>query len=330
MQFLVQGIVSTLAGNGSKTPFSNGQGTAATFSDPNGVAIDRSGNLFVTEYSSHLIRKITPAGLVSTFAGNGTAAYQDGTGVAASFNSPYGITIDNNDNLYVADRNNYRIRKITPDKVVTTIAGNGTSGLQDGTESAARFNLPRGIDVDSSGFLYIADQSNNAIRKISPAGVVTTLAGNGTSGYTDASGLSARFSAPLGVALDSLGNIIVVESGNHRIRKVSPDGVVTTLAGNGNATFKNGTGTAATFSSPSGLAIDTDDNVYVAEYGNNCIRKITPGTVVTTLVGNGLATPFADGTGTVATFNQPYGLAINSAGLIFVADTNNQRIRIIR
>ena len=262
----------------------------------------------------------------SAFAGNGTAGYGDGTGTAARFSAPQGVALDNEGNVYVADTENNRIRKITPDRVVTTLAGNSTAGYSDGTGTAARFSAPQGVALDNEGNVYIADTGNNRIRKITPDRVVTTLAGNGTAGYGDGMGTAARFSAPQGMAVDNNGNIYIADTENNRIRKITPDRVVTTLAGNGTTGYGDGTGTAARFSAPQGVTVDNNGNVYVADTGNNRIRKITPERIVITIAGHSTA-GYSDGAGTAARFSTPKGITVDSNGDVYVGDTGNNRIR---
>jgi sugar lactone lactonase YvrE len=198
-----------------------------------------------------------------------------------------------------------------------------TVGYLDGTGTGARFNNPYGVAVDSAGTVYVVDTVNNRIRKITPAGVVTALAGS-VYGYLDGTGTGARFSYPYGVAVDSAGTVYVADSENNRIRKITPAGVVTTLAGSTDG-YLDGTGTGAQFSYPCGVAVDSAGTVYVGDWNNNRIRKITPAGVVTTLAGSTVG--YLDGTGTGARFNNPYGVAVDSAGTVYVADSNNNRIR---
>jgi prepilin-type N-terminal cleavage/methylation domain-containing protein len=316
-------VVSTLAG--STSGFADGTGAAAQFRLPYGVAVDTSGTAYVADYNNHRIRKISPAGVVSTLAGSGTAGFSDGTGTAAQFNRPYGVAVDSSGTVYVADNGNQSIRKITPAGVVSTLAGSGTAGFSDGTGTAAQFDTPLGVAVDASGTVYVADGNNRRIRKISPAGVVSTLAGSGTLGFSDGTGTAAQFYIPYGVAVDASGTVYVADTFNYRIRKISPAGVVSTLAGSGTSGSSDGTGAAAQFYYPGSVAVDNSGTVYVADIGNNRIRKISPAGVVSTLAGS---TPgVADGTGTAAQFYAPTGVAVDSSGSVYVADTNNNRIR---
>ncbi len=319
--------VSTLAGSGSSGS-ANGTGTAASFNDPRHIAVDTSGNLYVVDRNNHNIRKITPAGVVTTFAGSGSQGSSDGTGTAASFRFPYGIAADASGNVYVADTNNLAIRKITPAGVVTTLAGSaGVIGSTDGTGTAARFNFPFGIAVDTSGNLYVADRSNHTIRKITPTGEVTTLAGlAGNMGSIDDTGAAARFNLPSGVTVDTAGNVYVADTFNHNIRKITPAGAVTTLAGTGSVGSANGTGTAASFGFPDDVSVDALGNVYVADVNSHRIRRITPTGVVTTFAGSGLQGD-TNGPAATASFNFPRGVTVDASGTIYVVDSTGLIIR---
>jgi prepilin-type N-terminal cleavage/methylation domain-containing protein len=260
---------------------------------------------------------------VTTLAGS-TAGAANGTGTAATFRGTMGIGVDTGGNIYVTDMSNHLIRKITPSAVVTTLAGSGTMGSANGTGTAASFSFPTGLAVDASGNVYIADGGNNLIRKITPAGVVTTFAGSGASGSTNGTGTAASFSYPIGIAVDSSNNVYVADNDFNLIRKITPAGVVTTLAGSGSSGSTNGTGTAASFNDPNYMSCDSTGNLYVAEQSNNLIRKITPAGVVTTLAGTGAVGP-SDGLSTTATFNYPKGTAVSSTGIIYVSDGNTVR-----
>ena len=323
----LQTHVTTLAG--STAGFADGTGSAARFHDPRGVAVDSSGTVYVVDNANHRIRKITPAGVVTTLAGSGVAGFADGTGSAAKFYWPEGVAVDSSGTVYVADNANQRIRKITPTGVVTTLAGSGVAGFADGTGTAARFNGPVSVAVDSSGTVYVADTGNHRIRKITPAGVVTTLAGSGVAGFADGTGGVAQFNQPRGVAVESSGTVYIADHYNNRVRKITSAGVVTTLAGSSTQGFVDGTGSAAQFSGPYGVIVNSSGTVYVADYYNNRIRRITPAGVVTTLAGSGVG-GFADGTDSAAQFNSPIGVAVDSSGTVYVGDTSNQRIRKIQ
>jgi len=336
---VVPANVSTIAGSAGHSGFADGT-TTARFNYPFGITSDGTGtNLYVTDTGNDTIRKIdisvVPAN-VSTIAGlAGNPGSIDAAGTAARFNQSFGITSDGT-NLYVADTGNNTIRQIAGG-VVTTIAGpavnssstGGASGFADGTGAAARFVYPSGVASDGTN-LYVADTGNHTIRRIDSLGVVTTLAGlAGNSGSTDGTGATARFNSPYGITIDGTGtNLYVADTNNHTIRQiVIATGVVTTFAGTGSVGFTNGTGTAASFYSPSGITIDgTGTNLYVADTYNHAIRQVVISTkAVTTFAGTGISGS-GDATGTAASFNQPSGITFDGANL-YVADTNNSTIR---
>ncbi|GGF24325.1 T9SS type A sorting domain-containing protein [Flavobacterium limi] len=317
--------VSSFAGSGN-TGSTDATGTAASFNIPYGVAVDASDNVYVVDTGNHKIRKISPTGIVSTFAGSGSQGSIDAAGTAASFYYPTGVALDASDNVYVADQSNHTIRKITPAGAVSTFAGSGNTGNTNATGTAASFNRPAGIAVDASGNVYVADQGNHKIRKITSAGVVSTFAGSGSQGSIDATGTAASFYHPTGVALDASGNLYVADQFNHRIRKITPAGVVSTLAGSGTDGNTDATGTAASFSYPIGVAVDASGNVYVGDQNNNKVRKITPAGVVSTLAGSGVAGNI-DAVGLAASFNYPSGVAVDASGNVYVADYSNNKIR---
>jgi sugar lactone lactonase YvrE len=273
------GTVSTIAGSGT-AGFTDGQGTSAQFNTPTGVAVDSAGNVYVAESGNNRIRKITPGGTVSTLAGSGTAGYAEGTGTNAQFYYPYGIAVDSAGNVYVADTGNRRIRKITPGGTVSTLAGSGINGYADGPGSSAQFNTLYGIAVDSAGNVYVSEMLIHLIRKITPGGTVSTLAGgtggrsSGTAGYADGKERMAQFNTPLGIAVDSAGNVYVADHRNNRIRKITPDGTVSTIAGNGSSGYNIGQNPNASFR-PDSVAVDSAGNVYVVDGANDRIIKIT-------------------------------------------------------
>ncbi|MBP9165001.1 MAG: hypothetical protein KBF99_17610, partial [Leptospiraceae bacterium] len=239
-------VVTTFAGSGEIGSV-DGTGRAASFNYPAGIALDSNGNLYLADtYYNHKIRKITFDGIVTTLAGSGSKGSIDGAGNTASFNSPGGVVVDKSGNVYVADTFNSKIRKITFEGVVSTFAGSGVEGFADGAGGVAIFFRPLGVIVDDSGAVYVADTYNNKIRKIEVSGVVTTLAGSGASGATDGTGIAATFRSPQSIALDSVGNIYVGDYGNHKVRKINSNGVVTTFAGS-----------ADNYLYPLGIAIDS-------------------------------------------------------------------------
>lgn len=319
-------LVSTFAGNGT-AGLVNGSATDAEFRNPEGIAIDAQGNLIIADRQNHTIRKISTTGNVITIAGDGTAGYADGAAATARFSSPWKVAVDNQGNIIVADRDNFKIRKITPAGVVSTLAGS-TAGFADGTGAAAKFMQPLDVVADDQGNVYVADNTSHRIRKVTPAGVVTTLAGDGTAGYQDGAGTAARFKNPSGLTLDLDGNIIVADRLNNRIRKITPAGVVTTVAGSGASGLLEGDALTAKFADPYGVAVDANGNILVAELTNARVRQITPGGQVSTLAGSSAG--FADGLSNTAKFNQPTDLAVGSTGKIYVAEVTNHRIRMIR
>lgn len=329
----LQLVAGTPGGAGN----ADGVDSVARFDQPGDVAVDSAGNIYVADTgyimgtSNHTIRKITPSGVVTTFAGaTGLSGSADGTGAAARFNFPQGIAVDSSGNVYVSDTGNNTIRKITPAGVVTTLAGAaGLSGSTNGTGATARFNGPRGITVDSSGNIFVADTFNHSIRKIVTAGVTTFAGLPLITGSADGVGAVAQFSSSVyGIAVDSSGNIFVADTGNKTIRKITPSGVVTTFAGvAGSSGSTDGAGAVARFSFPYDVAVDSSNNVYVADLGNDTIRKITPAGVVTTLAGLAGSYGSADGTGSAARFNGPQGVAVDSSGNVYVADNGNDAIR---
>jgi sugar lactone lactonase YvrE len=322
----------TVAGLAGEAGSVDGAASDARFNHPSGAAVDSAGNIYVGDSNNNTIRKITPTGVVSTLAGlPGSQGSDDGTGSAARFFHPYGITVAPDDNIYVADLDNHTIRKVTPAGVVTTLAGEALSqGSADGTGNAARFRSPISLAADTAGNIYVADGNNCTIRKITPAGVVTTLAGSaGSCGYADGNGSAARFDLLRGVAVDGAGNVYVADTFNYTIRKISPNADVTTLAGlPGTMGSADGTGSAARFNHPWGLASDIAGNLYVADTDNSTIRKVTPAGVVTTLAGLVGTQGSADGAGSAARFNHTIGLTVDTSGNLFVPDGGNQTIRV--
>jgi sugar lactone lactonase YvrE len=319
---IAQGEAATLAGDGFPGS-QDGAGTPAKFKYPTGVAVDSQDNLYVADMGSHTIRKITREGIVSMVAGNCKPGYQDGTGQEAQFHGPRDVAIDDFDNIYVADSQNHRIRKISPAGKVTTIAGTGEHGFRDGPSSIAQFNHPIGIAVDDSQNIYVADLYNHRIRKISPEGVVTTLIGPAKLGSIT---LSQELRYPRGVAIDDIGNVYIADSGNHRIRMMTPEGELMTLAGSGLPGFQDGLGNEAEFNLPTGIAVDSTSTIYVADSGNHAIRKITHQGDVSTVAGNGQR-GFREGEGREAQFAEPNGIVIDRSGNVYIADSSNHRIR---
>ncbi|MBS2024947.1 MAG: hypothetical protein JST92_21320, partial [Deltaproteobacteria bacterium] len=333
-------VVSTLAGNGHGG-FQDGTGGptgTASFLDPNGVTVDSAGNVYVGDFGNNRVRKIDPQGNVTTLAGNGQRGDVDGTGGAdgtAEFFLPFGVAVDHDGDVFVADTVNLRIRKIDAQGNVTTLAGNGTSGSADGSggrTGPAQFVGPYGVATDASGDVFVADRDNHRIRKIDPSGTVTTVAGTGFKGSQDGPVSRAQFAGPAGLAVDSSGAIYVADQGNNRIRKIDPAGFVTTVAGGPTYGYYDGAGGAAgcsEFVAPGAIAVGPGGVLYVADTGNHRIREIDATGFVRTLAGTGTA-GFADGAGGVAEFWSPSAIASDGKGSLYVVDNGTARVRVIR
>jgi hypothetical protein len=325
--YIKTAMVNTYAGTGS-AGFVDGPGTSAQFNGPSRMDINAGGEIIIADFNNHSIRRIDTKGQVTTLAGNGTSGYVNGTLSQARFARPLGIAIDNAGNIYVADFDNHVIRRISTSNVVSTYAGSGQAGFADGTANAAAFNGPVDVEVDGSGNLYVADLYNHAIRRIATNGVVTTLAGNGTSGFVDSKGTAARFNSPDGLGIDNQSNVYVADLANHAIRKITPTGDVTTIAGNGTPGSADGSLGAARFNFPYDVDLDAAGNIYVADDKNHKIRVITTNNTVQTFAGSGVE-GFQDGQANVARFNDPTGIRVVNSELMYVGDTENNRVRII-
>lgn len=313
--------VTLLAGNGGQGN-NNGTGSIASFNGPTGLAVDTGGNVYVADFTNNMVREITPAGVVTTLAGSGIPGAANGPGINASFYRPAGVALDASGNVYVTDSGNNLIREVGANGTVTTFAGAGTAGFANGSAGVATFISPQGIAIDALGNVYIADNGSNIIRKISAAGMVTTIAGKADStGTSNGIDSLATFNEPTGIAVDATGNIYVADFGNNLIRKISPGGSVTTLAGSGAAGYANGAGGKALFNGPAGIAVDATGNVYVTDFGNNVIREVSPAGVVTTM-GNGLGKSFKK-----YTFTEPYGIALDAEGNIYVSVYGNNTVQ---
>ncbi len=327
-------IISTVAGGGTYGYGGDGgPATAARLAFPRGVAVDAAGNLYIADAGNGHIRKVDAAsGLISRVAGGEIG--DGGPAVEARLSSPQGVAVDGSGNLYIAEGFNQRIRKVDPAGVISTVAGDGTYGYGGDGGPAAQAQLwdPRGLAVDAAGNLYIADRSNDRIRKVDPAGVISTVAGDGAFGYGGDGGpaAQAQLRSPQGVAVDAAGNLYIADTGNNRIRKVDPAGVISTVAGDGARGYggDGGPATLAQLYSPGSVAVDAAGNLYIADGLNQRIRKVDPAGVISTVAGDGARGYGGDGgPATQAQLQLPYGVAVDAAGNLYIADRSNQRIR---
>ena len=331
--------ISTIAGNGlANFGGDGGPASSAQLSYPDGVAVDNAGNVYISDLLNNRVRMVTSTGTISTFAGNGVPGFggDGGAAAGAQLNQPAGLAVDSSGNLYIADSNNAVIRKVTPQGVISTVAGTGgTEGYSGdgGAATKATLMAPLGVALDGAGNLYIADYYG-WIREVNAStGVITTLAGNGSNGYTGDGGpaTAAQFYNPIAVAVDSSGNVYVADSGNGAVRTIA-NGTISTIAGNGTLSYTGDGGPAslAQFSAISSIGVDAQGNLYVADTNNNAIRLFPLGGSVTTIAGNGTLGYIGDGgTATVAELNSPRALAVTSSGNVYFADTGNNAVRLL-
>ncbi|PRC90839.1 hypothetical protein [Solimicrobium silvestre] len=321
-----KGIVTTLAGQVRNPGNEDGPGAQARFNLPTGITIDTHGNLYVTDAGNFTIRKITPAGVVSTLAGQvGVQGYTDGEGMSAKFRLPKGIAVNKSGDIFVVDTGNSTIRKISSDGIVSTFAGiNRKFGFVNGDGINALFASPIDITIDRYGVMYVTDSGNKAIRRITPNGTVSTLTGTYTTSEDNDGTLStAHFSYPQGIGVDHEGNLYISDS--HRIRKVSINGYVTTLAGQDAGGSNDGKGTLASFSIPGGITVSRDGSLYVAD--NFLVRKVNATGLVTTYAGQKIISGSEDGIADHASFNTPNQMAVDKAGNVYVIDRGNALVR---
>ena len=345
------GIITTVAGNGSLFGFSGDEGpaTSASLNRPIGVALDSTGNLFIGDQSNNRIRKVDTLGIITTVAGNGIpTGFFDGEGgdpaddlgdggpaTSASLNGPFGVALDGLGNGFIADTSNQRIRRVdAATGIITTVAGDGFGGSSGdgGPATSARLFHPTGVALDGTGNLFIADLGNHRIRKVDTSGIITTVAGDGFGGFSGDGGPAtiASLNLPHGVALDGAGNLFIADQFNHRIRKVDTSGIITTVAGNGSATFPGdgGPATSARLFHPTGVALDGAGNLFIADSSNHRVRKVDTSGIITTVAGNGSFGFSGDGgPATSARLGSPSGVALDSSGNLFIVDLFNDRIR---
>ena len=336
--------ITTIAGNGSQG-YSGDHNNAlsAQLYAPIGVAVDQAGNVYVADAGNNVIRKMNPAGIITTVAGNGYGAgmgaggYSGDTGPAtmAELHLPYDVAVDDAGNLYIADLDNGAVRKVNSAGIITTFAGRGGLNPGDGgPATAAQIGDISGVATDAAGNVYFSDQTFSRIRKVDIAGIITTVAGNGVGGYGGDNGpaSSAEIEDPEGLAVDAAGNIYFADQQNNIVRKVDTNGIITTIAGTPGTiegfSGDNGPATAAQLAGPSGVDIDSAGNVYIGDWGNNRVRMVSPAGIITTVAGTAMGGYNGDNQpATAAELNGPRGVACDAAGNLFIGDYNNNRVR---
>ena len=313
-------------------------GSQAKLAFPHGVAVDGAGNLYIADTSSHRILRVNTEGTITTFAGTGEMGYSGdgGPAVQAQLNGPFGVAVDGAGNLYIADTLNYRIRRVDTEGTITTFAGTGEKGNSGDGDPAIQtlLNNPYDVAVDTNGNLYIADTSNHRILRVDIAGTITTFAGTGDRGFSGDGGpaVQALLNDPYGVAVDTDGNLYIADTLNQRIRRVDTEGTIATFAGTGDRGFSGDGGPAvqALLDRPRGVAADTDGNLYIADTLNQRIRRVDTEGTITTFAGTGNRGFSGDGGPAVAArLNFPTRLAVDGAGNLYIADTDNHSIRVV-
>ncbi len=335
-------IITTYAGNGTiGYTGDGGQATSAGIFGPGGIKIDKTGNLYIADAGHYVIRKVSPAGIISTIAGTGSTGYSGdgGPATAALLGLPVSVTCDSIGNVYIVDADGVAIRKINTSGIISTIAGTGVVGYSGdgGPSTAAKINYPTDIVADNIGNVFFVDEYNNRIRKISTSGIISTIAGTGVSGFSGDGGpaTAAKIGVIYAIARDKLGSIYISDDSAMRIRKISPSGITTTICGNGTqtSTGDGGAATAATIGTVLGLAIDNNGNLLLSDEEFGRIRLINQTTgIITTIIGDGTPCGFAGdgGQATAAQMCAPYGITVDKYGSIYFSDAHNHRIRSVR
>jgi hypothetical protein len=331
-------LIEKVAGTAELSGYSgdNGPATVCRFDKPRGVTIDAAGAIYIADNYNHAIRKISPNGTITAFAGTGSSGYSGdgGSAAAAKLRYPLGAAVDGSGTVYIADTNNHCIRKVSAVGIITTVAGTGDSGYSgdNGPATSAELYYPAAVVLDGTGGFYIADRYNHRIRKVAANGIITTVAGTGNSGYSGDNGpaSAAEIDSPYGIALDKNGSVYIADSRNERIRKVDTAGIITTVAGNGSAGYAgdNGPAVSAKLSNPLGVAVDDKGTLYIADCNNDRIRKVDAAGTITTLAGTGSSGYSGDnGPAASAQLNDPHGIAVDSRGSVYFADVRNEVIR---
>jgi hypothetical protein len=333
-------VINTMAGNGDPGYSGNG-GTAvsAELDNPSEAILDPSGNVYIADSYNNVIRLVNTSGVISTFAGNGVGNYygDGGPATAAELNTPYAVAIDVTGNVYIVDSYNNAIRMVNTSGIISTFAGYdgffGYSG-DGGPATAADLDFPTGVAADASGNIYIADNENNVIRLVNTSGIINTIAGNGIAGFTGDGGqaTSAELNYPLGVMVNSTGNIYISDYDNERIRVINTGGIISTIVGNGVSGYSGdgGPASAAELFSPWGITMDGSGNLYIADADNNVIREVNTGNIISTIAGNyayGSGFSGDGGAATSAELYNPTGVALDGSGVLYITDQANNRVR---
>ncbi|MDY6992011.1 MAG: NHL repeat-containing protein [Pseudomonadota bacterium] len=332
-------LIETIAGSEIRGYSHSNEGNLATvamLAYPHDVAVDNQGNVYIADTYNHRIRQVDNQGIITTIAGDGNEGFGgDGqTATLAQLNNPEAIALDNQGHFYIADRDNHRIRKLDAQGILTTVAGDGNEGYSGdgGLAVEAQLNDPVGISIDSQGNLYIADMDNHRIRKVDTQGMMTTVAGNGLEGYSGDGALAtqAQLNRPQDVAVDEQGQLYIADTHNHCIRKIDSQGMITTIVGTAQEGYSGDYGPAikAKLNDPEGIVLDKAGNLYITDMDNHRIRKVDARGSITTIAGNGQEGFSGDGaTATQAQLNNPEGIAVDDQGQLYIADTQNHRIR---
>jgi sugar lactone lactonase YvrE len=331
------GTITTVAGTGTaRFAGDGGPATRAQLANPDGVAVDGTGAIYIAEYGNNRVRRVGADGTITTVAGTSISGFAGDGGPAtqAQLAHPTGVAVDSTGALYIADQFNNRVRRVGADGTITTAVGTGIPGFAGDTGPATQAQLanPIGVAVDGTGVLYIAEFGNNRVRRVGTDGTITTVAGTNTAGYSGDGGPATRaqLTSPAGVAVDRSGALYITEFGNNRVRRVGTDGTITTVAGTGIPGYSGdgGPATQAQLANPAGVAVDSAGILYIAEFGNNRVRRVGADGTITTMAGDGISGFAGDGgPATHAHLANPAGVALDRTGILYITDWSNQRVR---